>query len=303
MSQAVQFAVCLCCAFFLVAAGHALELPDDRGQALRLSAPAQRIVSLSPHLAEVVFAAGAGDLLVGVVRFSDHPPQVRRLPQIGDAAHIDFERIVKLRPDLILAWRSGNSPRDVARLEQLGFTVFVTEPARLADIAQLMRTIGALTGRRAKADQASNIFINKINMLMSQHADKPAVRVFYEIWHRPLLTVNGAHLISDVIRLCGGRNVFADAQLLTPAISLEAVLAARPDVILGGGSSGGEGQFIAQWRNVAVDELRSTPAFYVAPDTIQRHTPRIAEGALVICEHLDKVRASRRLPAGVTGKD
>jgi iron complex transport system substrate-binding protein len=303
VSQPAQFAFFLCGAFFFSAASHALDFSDDRGQVLRLTTPAQRIVALAPHLAEIVFAAGAGDRLVGVVRFSDHPSAVQRLPRVGDAAHIDLERIVELRPDLILAWRSGNSPRDVARLEQLGFAVFVTEPARLADIARLTNTIGALTDRRSSAEQASLRFSKKINKLRTLHADKPPVRVFYEIWHRPLLTINGAHLISDVIRLCGGRNVFAGAPMLTPAISLEAVLAARPEVILGGSSSGGEVQFKAQWREVAVDGLRSTPAFYIAPDSIQRHTPRIAEGAAVICQHLDEVRAKRRLPAGVKSGD
>lgn len=303
MSRPVQFVVFLCCAFFFAAASPALELRDDRGQMVRFAAPAQRIIALAPHLAEIVVAAGAGDRLVGAVRFSDHPPAVQRLPQVGDAARIDLERIAKLRPDLVLAWRSGNSPRDVARLEQLGFPVFVTEPVRLADIARLMRTIGVLTGRHRGAEQEAIKFNNKINMLRKLHADKPAVRVFYQIWHRPLLTVNGAHLISDVIALCGGRNVFAHAQVLTPAISLEAVLAARPEVVLGGSSSGGEAEFIAQWRKGAVHALRSTPAFYVAPDTIQRQTPRIAEGAAAICAHLDEVRARRQQPASVIGKD
>ncbi|MEK6592937.1 MAG: cobalamin-binding protein [Pseudomonadota bacterium] len=293
----------LCCALFFAAASHALELRDDRGKTLRLAVPAQRIVALAPHLAEIVFAAGAGDKLIGVVRFSDHPPAARRLPQVGDAARIDLERIVKLGPDLILAWRSGNSPRDVMRLEQLGFPVFVTEPARLADIPRLMRMTGALTDRQREAEQEALVFINKISMLRKLHEGKPPVRVFYEIWHQPLLTVNGAHLISDVVALCGGRNVFAHVPALTPAVSLEAVLAAQPEAILGGSSAGGEREFIAQWRKVAVDGLRSTPAFYVAPDSIQRQTPRIAEGAAVICEHLDKVRAKRRQSASAGSKD
>lgn len=289
-----QYVASLCCALFFATAGHALELRDDRGKTLRLAVPAQRIVALAPHLAEIVFAAGAGNKLVGVVRFSDYPPAAQRLPQVGDAARIDLERIVKLGPDLILAWRSGNSPRDVMRLEQLGFPVFVTEPARLADIPRLMRMTGVLTDRQREAEQEALKFINKISMLRKIHERKPPVRVFYEIWHRPLLTVNGEHLISDVIALCGGRNVFAHVPALTPAVSLEAVLAARPEVILGGSSAGGEREFIAQWRAVAVRQLHSTPAFYIAPDLIQRQTPRITDGAAAICERLDKVRAQRR---------
>lgn len=261
---------------------------------MQFAAPAQRIVALAPHLAEIVFAAGAGDKLVGVVRFSDYPPAAQRLPLVGDAARIDFERIVQLKPDLVLAWRSGNSPRDIMRLERLGLRVFVTEPARLADIPQLMRRVGALTGRAQQAEHESIIFINKINNLRKTYQTRPVVRVFYEIWHRPLLTVNGAHLISDVIALCGGQNVFAHAPALTPEVSLEAVLAAQPAAILGGSSADGENAFTARWRAVAVPQLRSTPAFYVTPDLIQRQTPRIAEGAAVMCGHLDRVRNARR---------
>lgn len=295
--------VSLCCALFFAAASHALDLRDDRGKTLRLAVPAQRVVALAPHLTEIVFAAGAGDRLIGVVRFSDHPQAAQRLPQVGDAARIDLEHIVKLGPDLILAWRSGNSPRDVMRLEQLGFPVFVTEPARLADIPRLLRMIGALTGRQQEAEREVLKFNNKINELRKMHEGKPPLRVFYEIWHRPLLTVNGAHLISDVIALCGGRNVFAHAPALTPAVSLEAVLAAQPEVILGGSSAGGEQEFIAQWRAVAVHKLRTTPTLYIAPDSIQRQTPRIAEGAAAICEHLEKVRAQRRQSANAGSKD
>ncbi len=284
----------MCCALFLAAAGRAADLRDDRGSTVRLAAPAQRIVALAPHLAEIVFAVGAGDKLVGVVRFSDYPPAAQRLPLVGDAARIDLERIAQLDPDLVLAWRSGNSPRDVMRLEQLGLRVFVTEPAQLADIPQLMRRVGELAGHVRQAEHEVDKFINKINNLRKSHEGSSAVRVFYEIWHRPLLTVNGAHLISDVIALCGGQNVFAHAPALTPEVSLEAVLAARPSVILGGSSAGGENEFTKRWGAVAVPQLRSMPAFYLAPDLIQRQTPRIAEGAAIVCGHLDRVRKARR---------
>lgn len=273
---------------------HAFELRDDRGAVVRFAAPAQRIIALAPHLAEIVFAAGAGDKLVGTARFSDFPQAARRVPQVGDAAHIELERIVELRPDLILAWRSGNAPRDVTRIEQLGFSVFVTEPARLADIPRLIRLVGTFAGTTREAERESNKFDNKINILRKIYAARPPVRVFYEIWHRPLLTVNGAHLISDVIALCGGRNVFADAPLLTPAVSIEALLVAQPEVVLGGSSAGGAEEFMAQWRALAVEKLRATPVFYVAPDSIQRQTPRIVEGATAICEHLDQVRMRRQ---------
>ena len=293
MWRAVAFALVASLPLQHVAAVAALSLVDDRGRAVALSAPAQRIVTLAPHLAEIVFAAGAGARLVGVARFSDFPEAARRLPQVGDDSRVDLERILALRPDLILAWKTGNQASDVARLEQLGFPVFVTEPARLADIPRLVRAMGVLAGTARAAEQAGDEFNNKINALREYYGGRPPLRVFYEIWHRPLMTVNGSHMISDVIALCGGRNVFAGAPALTPLVSDEAVLAAQPDVVLGGGSAGGEKEFVAQWRASAVKALRELPRFYVDPDEIQRQTPRIVGGAKAVCGALDKVRRNR----------
>lgn len=284
----------LCCALLQTQAGGATELRDDRGVVVRLAAPAQRIVSLAPHLTEIAFAAGAGERLVGVARFSDFPAGALRLPQVGDAARVDLERILALKPDLILAWNSGNQAGDIARLEQLGFRVFVTEPRRLPDIPRLTLAVGALAGTTDAAERTAAGFEHEIAALRARYGGRPPVRVFYEIWHRPLITVNDAHLISDVIGLCGGVNVFADASLLTPAVSLEAVLAARPDAILGGSSATSAGEFVAQWRDHAVSGLKGVPVFYVAPDEIQRPTPRIVEGAKTICESLEQVRTGNR---------
>ncbi|MFN7086097.1 MAG: cobalamin-binding protein [Burkholderiales bacterium] len=272
------------------AAMAAVTLADDRGQAVALAMPAQRIVTLAPHLAEIVSAAGAGGKLAGVARFSDFPEAASRLPQVGDSSRVDLERIVALKPDLILAWQSGNQAADIARLERLGFPVFVTEAARLDDIPRLLRAAGALAGTLPEAERAAQKFMNKINALKNKYDARPPLRVFYEVWHRPLITVNGRHMISDVIRLCGGRNVFADAAGLTPVVSEEAVLAARPDVVVGGGSAA---RFAAQWRASAAPALRGLPVFHIDPDIMQRSTPRIVEGARLLCERLESVRRSR----------
>lgn len=274
----------------------AVSLADDRGRSIVLAEPPQRIVTLAPHLAEIAFAAGAGGQLAGVARFSDYPEAVRRLPQVGDGARVDLERIIALKPDLILAWQSGNQAADIARLETLGFPVFVTEPARLADIPRLLRAVGTLAGTLPEAERAIDKYNNNIKELRNSYGGRPVLRVFYEIWHRPLLTVNDKHIISDVIGLCGGRNVFAAAAVQTPTVSSEAVLAARPDVVIGGGSAITAEEFAAQWRAAPVAALRSVPVIYADPDTMQRATPRIAEGARAICAALEKVRSSRQEP-------
>ena len=270
-----------------------VSVVDDRGRKIALAAPAQRVVALAPSLAELAFAAGAGGRLVGVARFSDFPLAARKIPQVGDAARVDFERVAALRPDLVLAWKSGNSAADVGRLEILGYPAFVSEPARLADIPRVLNAIGTLAGTTPAAGRAASEFEREIRTLRGRYASASKVRVFYLIWHRPLLTVNGAHMINDVIALCGGENVFADFVQLTPNVSLEAVIAAKPEVVLGGGSAGGAQEFAARWRETAVEPLRGLPAVHINPDHIQRQTPRIVEGAKVVCSALEDVRRMR----------
>jgi iron complex transport system substrate-binding protein len=270
----------------------AVQLKDDRGAIVELRERPARIIALSPHLVEIVFAAGAGAQLAAVVRYSDYPQAATRLPQVGDASRVDLERVIALKPDLILGWHSGNPAGDLQRLERLGFPLFVTEPRRLPDIARLLRTVGALAGTEAAADAAASAFERDLESLRTRYSTREPVRVFYEIWHRPLLTVNGSHLISDVVVLCGGRNVFADAPVLTPSVSVEAVLAARPQVVLGGSSATRPEELASEWRRAPVAALRDLPVRYVAPDLIQRQTPRIAQGARAVCGYLEEVRVN-----------
>jgi iron complex transport system substrate-binding protein len=269
----------------------AVQVKDDRGVVVNLPARPARIVALSPHLAEIVFAAGAGAQLAAVVRYSDYPQAARQLPQLGDASRIDLERLMAMKPDLILGWQSGNPAGDLERIERLGFRLFVSEPRRLPDIARLLRAIGTLAGTSPAANAAAAQFESDLATLRARYSMQAPVRVFYEIWHRPLLTVNRVHLISDVIALCGGRNVFAGADVLTPSVTLEAVLASHPEVILGGSSATQPEALKSEWRHARVAALREIPVRYVPADLIQRMTPRIAEGARVVCEHLDEVRA------------
>jgi iron complex transport system substrate-binding protein len=292
--NAAAFALGLACAMGGAQAVRAAQLADDRGTMVRLAAPAMRIVTLAPHLAEIAFASGAGEKLVGTARFSDFPAAAQRLPRVGDAARVDVERILLLQPDLVLAWKSGNQAGDLTRLERLGLRVFVTEPSGLSDVTRLIRAVGTLAGTGRSAQETAAAFEGQIATLRARFAGRPPLRVFYEIWHRPLLTVNGGHMISDVINVCGGINVFADAPLLTPSVSLEAVLAAQPDAIIGGGSGVTAQEFAAQWRAHGIAGLKNVTVIYVAPDEIQRATPRIANGARVMCEALERVRAKRR---------
>lgn len=291
----LRIVACSLLACTLSARGAEVTRTDDRGRTVTLAAPAQRIVALAPSITELAYAAGAGDRLVGVARYSDYPAAAQGIPQIGDASRIDLERVLSLKPDLIIGWRSGNQVADVERLEQLGFKVFIVEPATLAVIPQLLRAVGSLVGTGAIAQRAADEFERSVTALRERYGARPKVRVFYEIWHSPLMTINGRHMINDVIRLCGGSNIFADLATLTPVVSLEGVIALQPEVVLGGSSATTPEEFVAQWRRYeGFVKLRNVKAMFVDADRIQRQTPRILEGARTVCEHLEKIRASRR---------
>ena len=276
-----------------VANSAGITVTDDRGKRVILLAPAQRIIALAPSITELVYAAGAGGRLVGVARFSDYPAAAKDIQHIGNASRIDLERVLSLKPDLIIGWISGNQAADIERLEQLGFKIHMVEPETLAAIPRLLRAIGTLAGTGASAQGAADELEHGVAALRERYGARAKVRVFYEIWHQPLMTVNGRHMISDVIRLCGGSNVFAGLATLTPVVSLEAVITAQPEVVLGGSSATTPVAFAAQWRSYeGFTGLRNVRAMYVDPDRIQRQTPRILEGAQTVCGHLEKFRES-----------
>ena len=296
LRRAVALAVLACagaaCAGWAGQAGAAgIELADDRGRVLRLAHPAGRIVTLAPHLTELVYAAGAGAKLVGAARYSDYPEAARRLPAVGDAAQVDVEQVLALAPDVVLGWRSGNPPAQIERLERLGVAVFVTEPARLTDVARILRAIGTLAGSAEAAGKAAAAFEGELGRLARGRDRLRPVPVFYEVWHQPLLTVSDAHSIGDVIRLCGGRNVFGASAALTPEVSLESVIAAAPEVILGGGSAARAKDFAAAWQRFdVIPAVRNRRVHFIDADLIQRPTPRLLRGAELICGYIDAAR-------------
>jgi iron complex transport system substrate-binding protein len=265
---------------------------DDYGNEVRLDKPAARIVSLAPHLTELLYAAGAGARVVGAVEFSDFPAAARSLARVGSDARIDLEAVLALRPDLVVAWPNAGSLRAVERLAELGMPVFRSEPRELDDIASTLQRLGRLAGSGPQADAAAAAFRARAGTVQRRHAGARKVRVFYQIWDRPLLTVNGAHIISKVIGVCGGENVFAAAPLLVPEVDREAVLRANPEVIVASGSNDAQPQWLEAWRRLPGLAAADRGQLYaIPPDLIQRHTPRILDGAERLCRFLDAVRA------------
>lgn len=274
----------------------ALRLVDDAGRGVELPRPARRIVSLAPHLTELLHAAGAGERVVGADSGSDFPAAARRLPRVGDSTQLDLERIVALRPDLVVAWADGTPARQLQRLQALGIPVWHSRIGRLEDIAATLRRLGTLAGTPAPADAAARRFEAELQALRVRWAGRRELRVFHQVWPRPLMTVNGRQFISQVLELCGARNVFADLAPLAPVVSEEAVLRLDPDAITASGGDGGGGSDpLARWR--AFGRLRAVRAdalLVLDADTLHRPTDRLLQGASTLCERLDAVRA--RLP-------
>ncbi|HTH93960.1 MAG TPA: cobalamin-binding protein [Rhodocyclaceae bacterium] len=266
---------------------------DDAGNDVHLAGPAQRIISLAPNLAELTYAAGAGEKLVGTVDFSDYPEAAKKVPRIGNYASFDIENIIAAKPDLVLVWQSGNAAASIEQMRKLKLPLLIVEPKGLDDIPRNLERIGMLAGTQTQANAAARDFRQRLTALQSRYPGRKPVRMFYEIWDKPLMTVNGQQIISDVMRLCGGENVFANLNSLAPIISVEAVLAANPDVIVTGGMGTRNASWLEPWKKWP--QLKATARgnlFFIDPDLLQRETPRLLEGAEQLCKVLDQARQS-----------
>ena len=288
-------ALALLAALACVAPANAeIRVRDIDGTPVVLAQPARRVISLAPHLTELMFAVGAGDAIVGTVEYADFPAQARQLPRVGDNALLDLERIVALQPDLLLVWRHGNSPQQLERLAALHVPTYASEARSLTDIARTLRDLGTLVGTAPIAEARATAFEAAVAELRARHRGQRRLRVFYQIWDQPLITVNGEHLISQLLDVCGADNVFADQRLLTPTVSAEAVLWADPDAIIAGWSDsyGGSGP-LAAWRPLqSMRAVRQGHLLQVDPDMLHRQSDRVIGGARELCDKLDAARTS-----------
>ncbi|MBI5329829.1 MAG: cobalamin-binding protein [Betaproteobacteria bacterium] len=267
---------------------------DDSGAEVRLSQPARRIVSLAPHATENLYAAGAGARLVGAVDYSDFPEAALALPRVGGYSRPDLEAVLALKPDLVVAWVSGNPPVVVEKLRALGVPVYLTQPDRLEDIANGIEKLGRLAGSEPEAEKAAARFRQRLAALRGRHAARPAVPLFYQVWHQPLLTVGGGQIISEVIRLCGGENVFAALPGKAPAVSVEAILAANPEAIVASGMGRDAPVGLERWKPWSrMKAVARGNLFFVPSDLLQRPTPRLLDGAEQLCGQLETVRGRR----------
>jgi iron complex transport system substrate-binding protein len=267
---------------------------DDAGNEMRLPAPAKRIVSLAPHITEDLFAVGAGDRVVGTVEYSDYPPAAKKIARVGGFSRFDLEAVVALRPDLVIAWQSGNPAAQVERLKAVGLPVFVTQPNHIEDVAAVLERLGALAGTQPAADAAASAFRARLAALKQRYSSRPAVRTFYQVWNHPIMTVGGQQIISDAIRICGGDNVFGQLTTMAPTVGEEAVIVANPEAIVASGMGEARPEWVDYWRRwPQLTAAMRNNLFFIPPDLIQRHTPRLLEGTERLCAFLETARERR----------
>jgi len=267
-----------------------ISVMDDMGQSVTLAKPAQRIISLAPYITELLFAAGAGEALVGVTEYSDYPEAARALPRVGGGGGFDLEAIVALKPDLVVAWQSGNPRASLDRLQSLGLTVFFSEPRQLDDIPSTLQRLGRLAGTGAVAAAQADSFNARYIELRDKYASRQKVSVFYQIWDQPLMTLNGEHLFSDVLNLCGGVNIFSTLPTLAPQVDIEAVLQANPEVIVIAADTN-DSPLLEKWQRwPELSAVKQGHVYAIQREQLVRHSPRILDGAEHLCELLEAVR-------------
>ena len=272
-----------------------VHLIDDSGQTLTLPAPARRIVSLAPYTTEMLFAVGAGDRIVGATRYADVPEAARKIPRIGDSNQLDLERIVSLKPDVLVVWRNGSSEALLDKLRSLRIPIFYSQPGRLAAIPAALLRFGRLAGTEALATRAAAAFETRLEDLGSHYANRPKVSMFYQLWRQPLLTINGEQQISDVISLCGGVNIFAGRKPLVAPVTAEAVVSANPEAIVTVNEDPESEAGLDIWKKIP-SLLATMRGNYILlnSDIVSLQSPRILDGATALCNELDKVRARRK---------
>jgi iron complex transport system substrate-binding protein len=272
----------------------AVSVVDDSGRQVVLARPAQRVISMAPHVTELLFAAGGGARIIGAMNYSDYPEAARRIPLIGSNSQIDLERVIALKPDLLVVWQSGNTARQIAQLASLGIPVFHSEPRSLGTVETSLLRFGRLLGTENIAEGAAAQFRAKVNGLRTRYASRPPVTVFYQAWDNPLFTLNGEQIASDAIRLCGGRNIFADLKTIAPQVSTEAVLQADPEAIVGGKRYTPQDRGLSIWKPYqAMTAVRRNNLFSLDGELITRPGPRVVDGAAVLCARLEEARARR----------
>lgn len=268
----------------------AVSVKDDAQRTITLDKAAQRIISLAPHATELLFAAGAAKSIVAVSDYSDFPAAAKALPSVGNVFALDLEKLLALKPDLVVVWGTGSGKLLVNKLRDNHITVFESEPRDYEMVATSLERLAILAGTPAAGKAAAEQFRLRLANLQKQYQsarDKP-ISVFYQVNRKPLMTLNDTHMVSAAIRLCGGKNVFGALKEISPTVSVEALLAANPDAIITGGSNTDS---LNEWRQFSVLTAGKKNHLYaVNGDWLNRAGPRILDGTEALCKQIAAAR-------------
>lgn len=283
----------LCAILCVVNAARAdISVRDDDGNLVTLKRPAQRIIAMAPHVTELLYAAGGGAKIVGAVTYSDYPEEAKALPRVGDNRQVDLERVIAMKPDLIVVWMHGSSERQVEILRQLKVPIFHSEPKKLDGIADSLVRMGQLMGTEGVANAAAAGIRAQFAAMAQKYSKRPPVRLFYQVWDKPLYTLSNGSIVSDAMRLCGGVNIFGDLAVTAPVVGVEAVLQADPEAIFGTSEKNYGG--VNLWRQYTnMQAVKRNNLFTLNGELLNRAGPRMVPGTLALCEALDVARQRR----------
>jgi iron complex transport system substrate-binding protein len=268
-------------------ASAALTAIDDTGRQLELPRVPQRIISIAPGATEMLFAAGAGERILATVEFSEEPAAARQIPRIGDSNAIDMERVVALRPDVIVVWEGGNNMGQVQQLERLGIPLYRHSVERLADLPDSLRRLGVLANTTEVAEKAARDVEQRLRQLAAEFGSGSPQRVFLQVWNRPIYTVGGSHIMTDALHLCGAQNVFADLPEKGPAVDLEAVIARNPDVIVAIAPPGVAREWLGDWKRYpTLKAVRHNALVAYEDHRLSLLGPSILEATEVLCKSI-----------------
>ena len=267
-----------------------ISVTDDLGNVVKLNFPAKRIVSLSPGTTELVFSAGGGQYVKGVVSYSDFPEAAKLIPQVGSYNAVDLEKIASLKPDLVVAWGSGNPPLQIQKLKKIGLTVFISEPREFSDIPATIKKLGILMGTEEIAEKKIDDFNSRFSQLTERYTGKYKQKsVFIQIWNKPVMSISGEHLISKIIKNCNGVNIFENYPQLTLTPSIETIIAKNPDYIIASRQGELGDKWLKRWEQWKfLTSVKNHQLITANPDNLVRHTPRILDGMAEVCALINK---------------
>ena len=267
-----------------------IQVMDGDGYPVVLKQPAQRIITLSPHTTELVYAIGAGNQIIATTRFSDYPVEAQNLPTVGDVQQLDVEKIISHHPDLIVLWPSGSASRQVDELVKTGIPIYRTHPRKLADIPMDMEKLGQLTGHKKEGEENARQWRNQLEQIRHQYSANKKIKVFYQVYDQPLYTIGGTQIIDEAIIVCGGENIFNDIRALAPILSVETVLARNPDAIISTGGMGGENGLGLWKRFPMLNATKTDSLYFLESDLISRPGPRMVQGIQLLCKNIEDAR-------------